>query len=148
MVLRTFQLPLELDEWLWALGQKEEKTKNQKFLELIIKGLEIKDGSVPEWVKKPVDLAIEESQGQLVDQKEQKQKEDDEVILRTLNLDEELDDLLRRLAFNANTSKGEVMRDLIVWSLIKKNKIPKKLLNADWVKKVTRKNKRYSKHKK
>jgi hypothetical protein len=140
MVLRIFQLPLELDEWLRVLGQKEEKTKNQKFLELLMKGLELKDGTVPEWVKKPVVLALKESQRQLAERKEQQQKEKDEVILRTLNLDEELDDLLRRLAFDANTSKGELMRNLITYALHKKGKIPNHLMKADWVKKAIKKN--------
>ena len=52
------------------------------------------------------------------------------MILRTLALPKELDDLLRRLAFDDNKSKGKLMVELIVWALVKKNRLPPSVMKS------------------
>ncbi len=58
------------------------------------------------------------------------------MILRTLELDESLDSLLRSLAESYNTSKSELMQSLIIYALYTKRRIPQKWLKEPWVKRA------------
>jgi hypothetical protein len=105
-VLRSFFVDQRVDQVISRLALARAISKNELFRQLLRAGMQpfVDDPSVVHALKVPPGSELDEREG-------------DDKVLRSIYLEREFDEFLRRTAFELRSSKSELMRQFIASAL-------------------------------